>query len=281
MRRVLTATVTVTAVMLALLSGPAWANHPVIVEGNCFGDGTGMSASGIMQGMVLPGTCGDHDGDGRIGDAEDNDGDNTFGSIGAAVESVAHNGRVTIVESGTFPEVVKLNPRERASIVLEAAPGVDANIDAVTQGEAGGEERGNSPGIIVDGCRRCRAIVRNVTTRNWTEGVRVVGRSHVLLDRVRAEGNLNYGIRAKDHARVTMTTGNVSATGYRKDAAGAGDARPGIGMEFGDHSRALISETVVTGSARAGIRGYRDALRLRDNELFDNNPNLVLRTRRR
>ena len=44
-----------------------FANHPVIVEGNCLGDGTAQRT------IVPPGTCGDYDGDGRIGTAEDSD----------------------------------------------------------------------------------------------------------------------------------------------------------------------------------------------------------------
>ncbi|MDQ3088277.1 MAG: hypothetical protein M3Q78_06720, partial [Acidobacteriota bacterium] len=42
----------------------AFANHPVFVEGNCLGDGTAART------IVPPGTCGDYDGDGRIGTAE-------------------------------------------------------------------------------------------------------------------------------------------------------------------------------------------------------------------
>src|SRR6266508_1753897 len=44
----------------------ASANHPVFVEGNC-----DTPMPGVTE--VSPGTCGDWDGDGRIGTAEDTD----------------------------------------------------------------------------------------------------------------------------------------------------------------------------------------------------------------
>ncbi|HJU53033.1 MAG TPA: hypothetical protein VJ715_00615, partial [Pyrinomonadaceae bacterium] len=51
------------------------ANHPVLVEGNCDSPVPGTT-------LVAPGTCGDFDGDGRIGTAEDTDGaDRIFGTL--------------------------------------------------------------------------------------------------------------------------------------------------------------------------------------------------------
>ncbi len=92
------------AASVLVIAPPAWANHPVFVEGNCFGPGMGDTATGLRQSPVEPGTCGDYDGDGRIGMAEDNDGDNNFGTINAALTAVAQNGRVTIVANGTYGE---------------------------------------------------------------------------------------------------------------------------------------------------------------------------------
>ena len=155
------------AVPLVVLASPASANHPVFVEGNCFGPGAGATATGLQQSPVPAGTCGDYDGDRRIGAAENEDGDNSYGTIRAAA-AVANNGLVTVVANGTFPEVVRLKPTNGANITLQAAPGVQANIDAVVQGQPNGEFRANRPGIIVDGCDDCRVTVRNVVTRNWT-----------------------------------------------------------------------------------------------------------------
>src|SRR5918997_4471942 len=56
------------------------ANHPVYVEGNCDSPVPGTTIVGIG------GVCGDYDGDGRIGTAEDTDGaDRIFGTLRAAL----------------------------------------------------------------------------------------------------------------------------------------------------------------------------------------------------
>src|SRR5918997_5470887 len=88
----------------------ASANHPVLVEGNCDSPVPGTTIVGIE------GVCGDFDGDGRIGTAEDTDGaDRIFGTINAALgpgtgaaagTGINHSGRVVIVRSGRFPEIV-------------------------------------------------------------------------------------------------------------------------------------------------------------------------------
>src|SRR5918997_2853318 len=57
----------------------ASANHPVLVEGNCDSPVPGTT-------IVAAGTCGDFDGDARIGTAEDTDGaDRIFGTLSAAL----------------------------------------------------------------------------------------------------------------------------------------------------------------------------------------------------
>src|SRR5436305_14614155 len=96
------------AVGLVLFTGGrVSANHPVLVEGNCDSPVPGTT-------LVSPGTCGDFDGDGRIGTAEDTDGaDRIFGTLnaalgpgtGAAAGTGANlNGRILIVASGRFAE---------------------------------------------------------------------------------------------------------------------------------------------------------------------------------
>ncbi len=260
------------------VASPALANHPVFVEGNCFGPGSGMTATGLMNSPVLNGTCGDYDGDGRIRMAEDLDGDNNFGTINAALAAVAQNGRVTIVANGTFPEVVVLKPTEGGNVSLEAARGVDANIDAVVQGEPGNEERATRPGIVIRGCDECRTIVRNVMVRNWRVGILVRRDAHAILDEVRVENNLDYGIHAVGRSRVTITDSDVSATGFRKGTAGVGEADPGRGVEFEDRSRGSIVDTTVSGSADAGISVLNRArLEIRNVHVFDNHPNFRFR----
>lgn len=259
------------SVALLGLAGAASANHPVFVEGNCFGT-PGVDPSGLQATPAGPGVCGDYDGDGLIGDDEDNDGDNTFGWIGAALAAVGQNGRVLIVTSGTFPEVVTLNPTAGGNVSLEAAPGVDANIDAVVQGNPGSGARQGAPGIVVDGCDTCRVVVRNLMIRNWLDGIRVMGSSHVQLDGVRLEGNLDHGIRASDSARVAISGSQVNGTGFRKGAAGVGLPNPGIGILFEGLATGSIADTSVTGSAAAGLKAPRGSVDLDGVQLFDNNP---------
>lgn len=253
--------------MGALGAAGAYANHPVLVEGNCFGPGQGATATGLQTVPPVAGTCGDYDGDGLIGTDEDNDGDNNFGSIGAALAAVAQNGRVTIVTSGTFAEGVTINPMDGGNVTLEAAPGVDANIDAVVQGNAGSGARQGAPGIVIDGCASCRVTVRNVMTRNWTEGVRIVGHSHATLDAVRAENNLKFGIRATYRARVAISDSDINATGFRKGGAGVGTPHPGIGIAFQGGAKGSIYNTSVTGSFAQGIVGR---VKVKDVQTFDN-----------
>ncbi|HYG82969.1 MAG TPA: hypothetical protein VD861_21410, partial [Pyrinomonadaceae bacterium] len=115
------------------------ANHPVYVEGNCDSPSPGTT--------VLPpgseGTCGDYDGDNRIGAAEDTDGaDRIFGTLRAALGAgtpagtgVNHNGKIIIVTSGRFAELLVIgNPPTGTSgegtaspgnVTIEAAPGVE------------------------------------------------------------------------------------------------------------------------------------------------------------
>ena len=256
---------------------PAWANHPVLVEGNCFGPGSGATATGLRNSPVEPGTCGDHDGDGLIGAAEDGDLDNNYGTITAALTAVAQNGTVTVVEDGTFPEAVRLTPIEGGSVTLEAAPGVRANLDAVVQGQAGNAERAVEAGVAIKGCEECRVTIRNLGIRNFARGVNVRGRSSVLMQELRADGNLHHGIIARGRARVTISGSSVNATGYRKDAAGVAEASPGVGIRIRDVARALITHTQVANSRSAGIKARRSHVELRHVDAFGNSPNLALR----
>lgn len=257
-------------VAAALSAGAAHANHPVFVEGNC--------PTAPRTGLVTPGTCGDYDGDGRVGVAEDNDGlDRVFGTIGAALGAagVNQNGRVIIVTSGTFPEVVRITPT-LGNVTLEAAPGVDANIDAVLQGDPGNVARQGQPGIIVNAAENTRVTLRNLVSRNWTEGILVQGVSHVTIEDCRIENNLNYGIQVIDSAKVKIDKCSVTANGFRFDGpAGAPDgpamANPGGGIDFDGNSRGAVFRTNVSGNFAAGISGRN--IVARDNYVFDNKPN--------
>lgn len=190
-----------------------------------------------------------------------------------------------IVTSGSFAETVTITAAN-GNVQLEAAPGVDANIDAIVQGVAGGATRQLAPGITVDAPDNRHVIIRNIVSRNWAEGVRVIGRSHVLIDGCRIDNNTNWGIRVRDNAIVTINGTSVSATGFRVGAGTdfpgpatppnvTGMPAPGVGIEYENHSSGLVCNTCVTRSFRAGIKNSTDGKRdvkLQDLCVFDNNP---------
>lgn len=281
-----TAFAAVALVTVSLVWGGATvsANHPVYVEGNCLNPPAGN------PGPVTPGTCGDYDGDGRIGTAEDADGDRVFGTITAALgggTGANQNGRVVIVTSGTFAEVVNITGAN-GNVQLEAAPGVDANIDAVLQGDPGSGARQNAPGIIVNAPADRFITIRNIVSRNWATGIDVRGFSRVLIDRCRVDNNTNFGILVQGTAKVKINDTQVTATGFRVGATGdfprANRPDPGVGIEFQDDSSGLICDSCVVGNFGAGIRnGTRDngkgfgnsSVQLQNVCAFDNNPNYV------
>ncbi len=250
-----------------------FANHPVFVEGNCLGDGTAART------IVPPGTCGDYDGDGRIGTAEDTDApfDRVFGTINAAnsATGINNNGTITIVASGIFPEIVNIT----GNVTLQGAPGVEANIDAVLQGDPGSGGRQNAPGIVVNSITNNAVVLRNLTSKNWTSGIRIMGSSRVSIDNCRLENNINYGIEILDNARVTISKTKVRATGFRSSPAGsfpfANAPNPGIGIEFDDASSGSVFLTSVSNSFSTGISdvssGSVCAFLV---NVFDNNSNL-------
>ncbi|HKO61680.1 MAG TPA: right-handed parallel beta-helix repeat-containing protein [Pyrinomonadaceae bacterium] len=248
---------------------PAEANHPVLVEGNCDSPVPGTT-------LVASGTCGDFDGDGRIGTAEDTDGaDRIFGTINAALgpgtgaaagTGANQNGLVRIVASGRFAEAVYIG---RANIVppfgaanpghvtLEAAPGVHAIIDAVFQGDpAGGNTaRQAGPGIFIfylpsEGDRR--VTLRNLTIRNYNVGIDTSGAGVEVVD-CRLENNLNYGIRTGGSSRLVVLNSEVVNTGFRLGAPNlAPNPGEGIGIRLNQATAKLVN-TTVSYSFGAGI----------------------------
>jgi len=243
------------AIAALALSSATLANHTVLVEGES-----------------------DFDGDGLIGEEENSDGDQVFGTIGAGVAGVSDNGRVMIVTSGRFFETVTL-----AGVgvsVLEAAPGVNAIVEAFN---GGGEADANNmrqmaPGIVVHTDGSFPIEIRNIVSRNWTTGIVVRGSSRVTLDDVRVDSNVNYGIRVQGDSKVVVTNSQVNSSGYRRSGSlgltpgGDISPSPGIGIEFEDDSSGLISFTTVAHSFGTGIMSNRK-VRLLANTVFDNSPN--------
>ena len=267
-----TALFLVTAVALfsvALLVGgtKVEANHPVLVEGNCDSPVPGTT-------LVAPGTCGDFDGDGRIGTAEDTDGaDRIFGTLkaalgpgtGAAAGTGANfNGKIIIVTSGRFAEslfignsgyVAGEGTPAPGNLTIEAAPGVNADIDAIFQGDPAGGNVGRTTAtgiaIVYTGSDRV-VTLRNLQLRNWATAIGTFLNSRVHIDHCRLEGNIGYGIRIADNSRVVVTNSQIDSSGFRT-GVGSSTPAPGIGISVEGTAQARLAFTNISHSAASGI----------------------------
>jgi parallel beta-helix repeat protein len=231
------------------------ANHPVLVEGES-----------------------DFDGDGLIGAAEDTDNatDQVFGTINAALgmanAGANQNGRVVIVTSGRFLARANITGAN-GNVTLEAAPGVEANIEAVRAGDGGNAMRQGVQGIIVNAPATRIITIRNIISRNWTDGIEIQGASRVIIDNCRFENNTNFGIHAVGTSKVTISNTAVNASGFRSGAGVDNTANPGVGIRFDEQSSGTVAFTTVSGSAGAGISnmtGNRRAVGILSVNVFDN-----------
>lgn len=254
-----------------MLSGErASANHPVLVEGNCDSPVPGTT-------IVAPGTCGDFDGDGRIGTAEDTDGaDRIFGTINAAMgpgtgaaagTGANHNGLVRIVRSGRFAEniyigVTQLGPgspgvANPGNVTLEAAPGVHAIIDAVLQGDpsGGNNTRQAGTGIAVSysttGASRL-VTLRNLTVRNFDIGIGVSQNTRINIEDCRLENNLNYGISLSNATRAFIANSSVTGTGFRVGTS-PNPVTAAVGILINQNSQAKLMNTTFSHNLGLGI----------------------------
>ena len=238
-----------------LFSGSVLANHTVLVEGEQ-----------------------DYDGDGLLGADEDGDGDQVFGTIMGGVSGVSDNGRVMIVTSGRFMEQVFLDGV--GVTVLEAAPGVNAVVEAFQAGGDAGENntRQQQPGIIVHSDGSFPLEIRNIVSRNWTDGIQIRGSARVTVDNVRLDSNVNYGIQVLGDSKVVITNSQINSSGFRRSGSlgltpgGDIEPSPGIGISFQDSSSGYISLTTVAHSFSTGIMSNGN-VRLLGNTVFDNSPN--------
>ena len=267
----------------AILSGwgtggipSAFANHPVLVEGNCDSPVPGTT-------LVSPGTCGDFDGDGRIGTAEDTDGaDRVFGTIGAALgpgtgaaagTGANQNGSVTIVQHGRFAEQLVITGAN-GNVTLVAAPGIQATIDAVLQGDpmGGNATRQAQSGIVVDAPATSVITLRNLVVRNWQEGIQVLGSSRVSIDDCTIENARDYGIHVAATGTAAITDTEVNGAGFRVGTGVDNTPNPGTGIAFEDTATGIVVDTTVTGSFSTGIANAAgaNAVKVRDLRLSDN-----------
>jgi parallel beta-helix repeat protein len=224
----------------------------------------------------------DFDGDGMLGSTEDTDNatDRVYGTLGAALNpgngAINQNGRVTIVTSGRFPESVTITAAN-GNVVLEAVPGVDANIDAVLSGSPDSITRQALPGIIVNAAANRIVTLRNLVSRNWTDGIQINGASRVNIDRCRVEQNINFGIRILGSAKVVISNSQINGNGFRQAMPPANNTpTPGVGIRFESQSSGTISNSSINSNMAAGISnmtGNSSAVLLSGINIFDNNPN--------
>lgn len=236
------------------------ANHPVLVEGER-----------------------DFDGDGLIGIDENGDSasDQVFGTINAALgmanAGANQNGVVVVVSSGRFLESVTITGAN-GNVTLEAAPGVSAMIEAVRAGDANNGMRQTLPGIVVNSPATRIVTLRNMVSRNWTDGIQVMGASRVVIDNCRVENNTNFGIHVLGTAKVTISNSTIASSGFRSGAAPANNnPNPGIGIGFEGSSTGTVAFSTVSGSTLAGISNKSSAgnkaVGVLSVNAFDNNPN--------
>lgn len=234
--------------------GSILANHTVLVEGEQ-----------------------DYDGDMMIGMDEDADGDQVFGTLQGGVNGVSDNGRVMVVTSGRFFEQVIL---QGAGVsVLEAAPGVNAVVEAFNAGDdpAVNDARQQSPGIIINSDGSFPLEIRNIVSRNWTDGIQINGNANVTLDNVRVDSNVNYGIHVQDKASVVVTNSQINSSGFRKSgtlgATPGGDImpNPGVGIAYEGSSKGFVSYSTIAHSFSDGITANRRSVELLGNSVFNNN----------
>ena len=248
-------------VLTVLLTPHAFANHPVLLEGNCDSPVPGTT-------IVSPATCGDFDGDGRIGTVEDTDGaDRIFGTLAAAIgpgtgaaagTGVNLNGTIIIVASGRFVPATTITIGDAASgptlLTIEAAPGVSALIDAVLDGDQGNAARQNVAGLHITASNsNDRITLRNLTFRNWAEAIRVNGGARVTIENCIFEHNLDYALRVMGTAHVGVYGSRFFETGSRFGTGVTAFAAPGTAISFEGSTTGLISKTAVFNSIGAII----------------------------
>jgi hypothetical protein len=269
------------AATIALGAYPAAANHPVLLEGNNAGNGQSLTS-------VPPGTSGDYDGDGLVGTAEDTDNatDRVFGTLTAALLAANGganaNGHVIIVTSGRFNEAITIpnTGAGQAAIngvtIVEAAPGVQANIDAVLAGDAGNAARQAGNGIVINTADTNRAVIlRNLVIRNYQIGLQVMGNARVVCEDCRFDSNVVANVSVSGNASLTLVGCSVSAGGMRFNPTPA-IPNPGDGVVFSGTAKGVISDCVISGNTAAGVRNTSSSvIRVTDSTLFDNVPNAV------
>ena len=236
--------------VVCFLTVNAWANHPVFLEGNCLVPPSGSSPT------ITAGTCGDYDGDGRIGTAEDTDGDRVFGTIKGAngATGINNNGTITVVTSGVFAE----NPLNiTGNVTLQAAPGVEAIIDAVLQGDPDNDGRQVSSGLFINTEPYRRVLIRNITIKNFATGIRISGGSMVVLENVKIENCRDYGVDAQSGNSLSIFNSSITSIGYRQSSLGDypffNTAAEGTAVKFQSNLNLNVVNSHIANNFKRGI----------------------------
>jgi hypothetical protein len=235
--------------------------------------GLGPSSVQAVHQVLIEGER-DFDGDGLIGMAEDTDGrDFVFGTITAALGAdnggLAQNGKATIVTSGRFVESITIT----GQVFLQGAPGVEADIEGFVPPANGPLDRRARPGIVVNtsGSTLPNPVVtlKNLSIRNWTDGIRVMGGSKVNVVDCAIENNLGAPGSAVTSDGITVSEGSAVAVigtiiTRNRDA----------GLRFASGTSGVVKGSTITFNGGVGIQ--RDG-----NVLFDavtllgNNPDFM------
>jgi parallel beta-helix repeat protein len=165
-------------------------------------------------------------------------------------------------------------------VIIQAAPGVNAEIDAVLQGDpAGGNTaRQNGPGIFVvyNAGTQSTVTLRNLTIRNFLDGISIWVSSKVIIDRCRIEHNRDHGVRVQDAAKVVIVNSTVSSNGRRIPVSGPSSPGNGITANACSTCEVRVAETTVSHNVGAGIAGTAPAvIQLFKVSAYFNSPNIA------
>jgi parallel beta-helix repeat protein len=96
--------------------------------------------------------------------------------------------------------------------------------------------------------------LRNLTVRNFLDGIVVTQTARVNIDNCRIENNLATGITLfGGGVRGTITNTHVTGSGFRVGAGVSSTPSPGHGIVIDGNAQAKIAFTTVSYNAAAGI----------------------------
>jgi hypothetical protein len=172
-------------------------------------------------------------------------------------------------------------PGGQGTVVVQAAPGVEATLDAILQGDpAGGNAtRETQVGVVVNTGANSRVILRNLRIRNFVEGIRALGNSNVTVENCRLENNHSYGIRMLGNSRLAAIGTSVIGTGFRVSGSGGTCPSPSCtpfpahAISFEDSTAGTVVQSHISGNFGSSLVNTSSlgTNAVRYYELFDSN----------